>query len=467
VTAEYRRFLALACLRAEAACPPADVDLAWRAHAARPAEYARFCREALGRSPLRRPAPDAAGGTPQRRSQYTATLQAYRSAFGRRPPGDIWPGVEERFATGWRSRLPAFPPVQVPEMLAGRVVRVFAAVGAGLVLGLLWHASGSLLGGRGLPSKTFCLVFLVCTLVALAALHRFAADRPQGDGPGCAVDRIDAWEAAWLAGGARRMGVTAIVSLVQRGVLQFGEALSSGLGPPRPPLVRVPGADAKMLAHPVECAVVRAAAEGTLRLGHARDAVALLAEEIQARLVAAGLASDAGTLQPRRTLALLVGVLLLALASGNWQSLARAGHEAWPMAMAAIAAGVHVAWQARLVAGISERGAACLNRARLGARPVRAAGLAHPERGADPARDAAAFAMAVAVLGPVAVTGDERYGWLEKAFQPLATLTWADATGPRRDGGGFGRSGFDLDDAVDAFSDAVDFSSNAVDLSSD
>lgn len=140
VVREYRRFLFLAASGQRAVTPSDAVDQAWHLHLAYTRSYWEdLCGTILGR-PLHHGA--TAGGEAEDdryREQYAATLAAYRAAFGEDAPGDIWPGVEERFAGRFervdRSRswvVPKVPlaPLAAAPLLAGCVALAANAAGS-------------------------------------------------------------------------------------------------------------------------------------------------------------------------------------------------------------------------------------------------------------------------------------------------------------------------------------------------
>jgi hypothetical protein len=55
-------------------CPSDDVDLAWRLHITRTADYERFCRDVFGRFLHHRPAEAGPGEHQRHRGMYMSTL---------------------------------------------------------------------------------------------------------------------------------------------------------------------------------------------------------------------------------------------------------------------------------------------------------------------------------------------------------------------------------------------------------
>jgi uncharacterized protein (TIGR04222 family) len=455
VVAEYRRFLVLTRLRAEPLCAPPDVDLAWRLHAAVATQYTRFWRDALGCAPTRRPSPGDADTPARLRAHYAKTLHAYRAAFGRSPSGRVWPSVEEHVAAAKRLRIASGQPWRVPQALTSRRhALAAAAVVAGLALGALFRVTGAFttLHGLAMPGFTIGLLAACAAAVWISRIGRPAAARLG------ARDTLDSFEAAWLAGGARRMAATAIIPLVERGSLLMKPAHDAENGGLVPFIQLAPGVDAQAMRHPVERAIAEAAVDGRVRLAQMRDAIQALGQEVEHRLVVADLAGDRASLQPRRGIALLGATAALALAFSHWLHLLKLGSPALAAAALTIVALLLVAWLARNDRGPTARGEALLERMRLRVRHGRSAAVGKLARDASPTGDPDARALAVALLGPNEAVGDARFEWLEPPPPPprpprRRSFDWG------RDSTGF--SGFsdwglpDASDFIEAVGDAL------------
>lgn len=105
VVQEYRRFVFLAMTAGHAVTPSEDVDQVWHLHLVYTRDYwSTFCEQVL-RGPLHN-GPTLGGKREAGRfdMQYRRTLEAYETAFGGPPPGDIWPPPERRFGEdlAWR-----------------------------------------------------------------------------------------------------------------------------------------------------------------------------------------------------------------------------------------------------------------------------------------------------------------------------------------------------------------------------
>ena len=99
VIREYRRFCVLAVCSGHPVTPSEQVDQAWHLHLTYSRSYwNRFCPEVL-RMELHHE-PTAGGAAEGRKFQdwYARTLERYERFFGERPPADIWPSPQQRFA---------------------------------------------------------------------------------------------------------------------------------------------------------------------------------------------------------------------------------------------------------------------------------------------------------------------------------------------------------------------------------
>ena len=296
VVDEYRRFLVLTQVAGHAVSPSPDVDEAWHLHLTRTVHYEAFCAEVFGRFLHHEPA--RAGEGARHRDMYRETLADYRRVFGSRAPAVIWPAPDKRDEP--RASPPATWPV--PDLLRGHRLAITGVLGA-VALGLLSRDLGVLTPLQDIPPFTFLLVALPAT-VAIGWLGL----RGRAPAKGAAQrDMLEPYEAAWFSGGAERMAMTAIVVLTERGILlPPGKPSERGQRPPIPINVAVEA----RCGHPAELACLSAAADGGVRFTAACEAMRPYAGQVEHRLVAAGIASDAGALPLRRTWALLALLLL-------------------------------------------------------------------------------------------------------------------------------------------------------------
>ncbi|MCA9259733.1 MAG: TIGR04222 domain-containing membrane protein, partial [Planctomycetales bacterium] len=229
VLVEYRRFLYLAATSASPVCPSQDVDEAWHLHLAYTRSYwERLCRDTLGRSLHHHP---TAGGSEQlayHRAMYESTLQRYRDAFDADPPRDIWPPVDERFASNQHMRvvnladhwLVRKPRWKQRRRRVRRTLRRKGLTGASLAIaiGPLIGAGMNPLDLRGPQFLGLYLVTIAASLGIAAILRMALRERPIG-GANIELDDVDPYDAALLAGGERHAVQLAVVDLIMAGEL--------------------------------------------------------------------------------------------------------------------------------------------------------------------------------------------------------------------------------------------------------
>jgi len=390
VAEEYRRFLVLTQVAGHAASPSADVDQAWHLHLTRTLHYERFCTETFGRFLHHEPARSGQG--PRHREMYRQTCAAYRRAFGTAAPAPIWPAPDKPVdpgpvgARGW----------SVPhELRRGHRLAVVAALVA-IVAALGLRNLGWLAPLQEIAPMTFLGVALLLT-GALGWLGlRDAPARPDA----MRRDVLEPYEAAWLSGGAERMAMTAIVALTERGVLLApGRASERGARPPIPvDMTREP-----RCVHPAEVACLRVVADGGVRFSSACRGMLPLADEVERRLIAAGIASDVTVLPPRRARALLALVVLLVV------ELERIFHALGTTHRIGFLVMLTLAGMALMVA-LARRTRRTGARAERVLRPLRLA--AGRYRRAPPAGQALAFG--VALIGATAMADDLRFDGLRQ-----------------------------------------------------
>lgn len=220
VVREYKRFVYLAVTAGRPVCPSEQVDAAWHLHLTYTRSYWKhLCGDVLGR-PLHhdptRGGPTEAG---KHHRMYDETLAAYREAFGETPPPDVWPPAQTRFGEDAQqivvntTRNWVVPKARVKHAAAG------LAVGIGGVLFATGCAGN--LDPFGLKGKEF-LAFLIPVMVAATAaglLLRRMLRNPSAE-PTADLPKIPWDEAAFLVGGANRLGAAAVAKLTADGHLQ-------------------------------------------------------------------------------------------------------------------------------------------------------------------------------------------------------------------------------------------------------
>lgn len=100
VVHEYRRFLFLACEAGHPVTPSVEVDQVWHLHLVYTHSYWKdLCRDLLSREIHHGPTQGGSEALEGHRNLYTETLASYERLFGQKPPADVWPAVEKRFAS--------------------------------------------------------------------------------------------------------------------------------------------------------------------------------------------------------------------------------------------------------------------------------------------------------------------------------------------------------------------------------
>jgi len=399
VAEEYRRFLVLTQVAGHAVSPSPDVDEAWHLHLTRTMHYEAFCNAVFGRFLHHEPARPGEGARHQ--DMYRRTLESYRRAFGASAPPVLWPSPgrsappKATAGSGWR----------VPPLLRrGHRLAIVAVLGA-VVAGHLLLSAGWLDALQAVGP----FAFLGFALAATAALGWAGLRRTVSPNGSAARDRLEPYEAAWLSGGAERMAMTAIVALTERGVLlPPGKPSERGARPPIP----VNRTVEPRCVHPAEVACLRAAAEDGIRFTAACLAMRPLAEQVEYRLIAAGIASDLAALPPSRSRALLGLLVLLAV---EFERIFHAVGTAHPVGFLGIVSLIGIG----LVVLVSQRLRRANARSERVLRPLRLA--AGKYRKTTPTGQALAFG--VALIGGTAMADDLRFDGLKQQVNamPLAT----------------------------------------------
>lgn len=222
VVREYKRFLFLTASAGHPVTPSEEVDQAWHLHMVYTRSYwDRLCGEVLGRPLHHDPTEGGAAEGMKFRDWYARTLESYRIHFGENPPGDIWPGVEKRFARAgeaqWvdRSRYWLVPrPGWLPRArkTLGSLLLMAVAVG-GLFIPSCSGRRGSMPAFDGPGTSIlviYAVLYVLCLRTALRIRARSRALFETGHEP---PPLTDPYEAAFLSGGGRRVMQAALARL--------------------------------------------------------------------------------------------------------------------------------------------------------------------------------------------------------------------------------------------------------------
>lgn len=98
---EYKKFIFLATQSDHAVTPSDQVDQVWHLHLTYTISYwDRLCKEVLLRPVHHHPTLGGGAEAAKFREQYQATLESYKSFFGKTAPKDLWPRASVRFRDG-------------------------------------------------------------------------------------------------------------------------------------------------------------------------------------------------------------------------------------------------------------------------------------------------------------------------------------------------------------------------------
>jgi uncharacterized protein (TIGR04222 family) len=238
VVREYKRFALLAATCGRPVTPSDQVDQAWHLHLLYTESYARFCAEVL-RVPLHhRPTQGGPDEALKFRAWYERTVELYRDRFGEPPPSDIWPPADQRFSEdmhharvhtrrNWIVPRPAMLLVDLRARTCARRGRLGSARLPAVAAVVACAATGCALIGTlppfdlsGPESLTFFVILWALTYL-LARRLTSAADEPEHV---AVTPKLDAYEVAYLAGGAELGTAAAIAGLVDRGCLRYDAA---------------------------------------------------------------------------------------------------------------------------------------------------------------------------------------------------------------------------------------------------
>ena len=453
VVAEYRRFLVLTQLAKEPVSPSQDVDQAWHLHLTRTAHYAAFCEALFGRFLHHEPGRSDGGDAARHRQMYEYTRKVYRRGFGAAPPEAVWSRPGQPLPS---DPMPG-PRWTVPRTLQPGRRLGWACVALALALSLLPGAWRVLW-----PLMASSIEWFLLEAVVVAGLLAWIVSRTKKSvRQAHRRDTLDPFEVAWFGGGAARMAMTGIATLVQRGMLLL-PAQAERVGLPRHALAVDRGSSAPP-RHPVEAACLRVATDAGLRLADACAGVKYLADACERRLAAAGLLADRGTMPLARARALAVATLWLAVCFARCRLPFLEGR---PLGDSAVL--VALAAASAAVVPVVLTAANVLLVLRIARRPTRVAARAQDalktlsakyRRARAPATSAKApftgdaLALGVALMGTAAFAGDARFAGLDDKFGALGLQARQLARKKAREGAG--GSGFGVPSGIGSAFDGL------------
>ena len=178
VVSEYKRFVYLAMTAGHPVTPSDEIDQAWHLHLAYTRHYwDEMCGEILKQPLHHGPTLGGRAESAKYNDWYTRTLESYEAAFGQRPPQDIWPTPDQRFAD-----VEGFRRVNTTNLLLVPLGRVQAAVAGSLALVL----AGCSLDGEFGWGEFFLVFALIAIAVASFARKRPKRRKRKGGGAGAA-----------------------------------------------------------------------------------------------------------------------------------------------------------------------------------------------------------------------------------------------------------------------------------------
>jgi uncharacterized protein (TIGR04222 family) len=329
---EYKRFALLAMISPEPVSPSEQVDQVWHMHMTYTQSYwDEFCGKVLGKPLHHYPSQGGLGEGQKYRDLYEKTLALYQQVFGEAPPADLWSPTEQRFGDDL-----AVERVNIRQnwiISKGAVKR--AASNAALTVGLTLLVAGcapvvtNFINPFDLAGPEFLnayMVLLGAALVAVGLIRWTYAPRGSLDH----VPALDQYDIAYLNDGTQRTADTAIVTLIERKVIELNVEQN---------LVAIGTLHEK--AHPVEKIVYEASQRpGGVKVNVARQAAEYVVGNIRERLESVGLIADKAENWTRATLPMLI---LLALSAFAGMKIAVGMARGRPVVFLMILAGVTIA----------------------------------------------------------------------------------------------------------------------------
>ncbi|HEY9906812.1 MAG TPA: TIGR04222 domain-containing membrane protein, partial [Thermosynechococcaceae cyanobacterium] len=222
--AEYKRFAFLAVVAGHPVTPSDQVDQVWHLHLTYTRSYwEEFCTQVLQRPLHHEPTRGGQAEGQKFDEWYGKTLESYQHWFGEFPPVELWPLPSDRFGRDLnfiRVNTQQNWVLSKPTLNVSRNVPSLRLVLPALLFCSLVMSLG---GCQGLPDPMdfsgteFLTLYIVLSAVILPVAHwlRNYLRQPDSD-PRRPFLKLNDYETAYLAGGARRAVGTAIASLVQR-----------------------------------------------------------------------------------------------------------------------------------------------------------------------------------------------------------------------------------------------------------
>lgn len=450
----YLHFLVMTRLAGHPVCPPAEVDTVWHWHLTQTRAYAALCERHLGGFLHHEPSRGGPAEDKRHRQMYQQTLDSYPRLFGTAAPADLWPSAGQRFAgTAMPSptdaaRVGAWPQAWCSPWRARAVLIGGAAALAALVVGWRAGATGSDALAGAVATLDRCVLAISVLLALIAQAMAWAWVRPQSHlaiwlgrqvPDSVAPAALDAYEAAWLAGGDARVTTTLMVEGVARGWLRL-ETTRNGRREIRAARLcagDLAAARRAPIDHPVRRVLQEALSETpALTAASLHRRLAPSCQRIHAQLQKAGLALAEGC-RPR----------LLVLAATWWTLVCfYAGWRIWDSALPSTTIWMWISvalawWGIGLVAGPWRATPLGMHAVRHRRETVRTTRPSWPPAEGDAAAQAEGLAvlpMAFALLGTVVLAGDPSFAGVHHVVGFDAGVFTGRSDPSRTHGGGGG-----------------------------
>jgi uncharacterized protein (TIGR04222 family) len=220
---EYRRFCFLACVSSQEMTPSGAVDEVWHLHLCYTRDYwTQFCPKVLQRTLHHGPTLGGRGESLRHREQYAQTMALYERYFGD-PPVDLWPGTAERFAARPaviavdRRRYWLIPKPRWPNATpaVATLLAVLAATSTSPALAL----SSNPLDWTGGAFLQLYAALMVATIIGSVWLRRLLRETGTARG-----GRPEAFDLAYLAGGAERCTDAVVAQLLSSGQARWDDS---------------------------------------------------------------------------------------------------------------------------------------------------------------------------------------------------------------------------------------------------
>lgn len=306
VVAEYRRFLYLTQVATAPIAPSDAVDQAWHLHLLQTHFYWDvMCKDLLHKDLHHTPTLSGSEGHEADIARYANVLEQYKSVFGEEPPDDIWPSVSTRFVGQDSDNARA-------SFLTSQLPRDWAFVGVLVACSVLWMPHESLtVSVDHLLLGTVSLIVLTGLALLILREYSEAVTRPKD---------LDAYEAAYLHGGVNHAVNTALIRLVDLGVVSF--VTNGKTGDEGKAECRIVRADA---VPPIFLSELEASVFKELKNSHVSLSLAQLSTRtsaaitrLQRRLQDANLLLKDGMTSGYRTLKLAIGLGGAVIGAGLW-----------------------------------------------------------------------------------------------------------------------------------------------------